>query len=161
MKRMLLGGGAVIAGAILVVALLRVSDGVGVSSPETVTSETPAVAVPILEVDPSWPMVPEGWILGEVSSIGVDAEGNILVLHRPRSVQLYAPDSLSFAAPPVLEFDASGTSSVLGAVRVRGSNGLNESTVSMSTITETYGSVATTVRRITRRGSSRCRMIRS
>ena len=102
MKRMLIAGSVLVVGVILVMALLR--------SPGEEEQAAPMLtaAVPMFEVDPSWPRLPEGWILGEVSSIGVDAQDNILILHRPRSLHIHAPDSLSFAAPPVLEFDPAG-----------------------------------------------------
>ena len=60
---------------------------------------------PVFELDPSWPAVPDRWVLGEVSSIGVDDRGRILLLHRPRSAP---PAERSRAAPPVLEFDIAG-----------------------------------------------------
>ena len=61
--------------------------------------------VPTFEVDPDWPQVPDNWVLGEVTSIAVDSEDDIWVLHRPRSI----PEAQrAQAAPPVLEFDAEG-----------------------------------------------------
>jgi DNA-binding beta-propeller fold protein YncE len=60
---------------------------------------------PQFQVDPAWPSIPNNWVLGEVSSIAVDPEDHIWVLHRPRSI----PEAQrANAAPPVLEFDASG-----------------------------------------------------
>src|SRR5262245_26982723 len=60
---------------------------------------------PTFEVDPTWPSIPNNWVLGEVSSIAVDSKDHIWVLHRPRSIPA---DRRANAAPPVLEFDASG-----------------------------------------------------
>ena len=60
---------------------------------------------PVFELDPSWPAVPEQWVLGEVSSIGIGDGRRILLLHRPRSAP---PAERSRAAPPVLEFDIAG-----------------------------------------------------
>ena len=60
---------------------------------------------PTFQVDPSWPVVPNTWVLGEVSSIAVDGRDHIWVLHRPRSIPA---DKRANAAPPVLEFDTSG-----------------------------------------------------
>ncbi len=68
------------------------------------------VGAPVFELDPSWPTMPDEWVLGEVSSIGVDDQGRILLLHRPRSGP---SEERSTAAPPVLEFDIAG--SFLGA----------------------------------------------
>jgi DNA-binding beta-propeller fold protein YncE len=64
-----------------------------------------SVGIPIFEVDPSWPAVPPEWKLGDPSSIGVDAQDRIYVLHRPRTLK--GPD-LARAAPPVIIFDADG-----------------------------------------------------
>jgi DNA-binding beta-propeller fold protein YncE len=70
-----------------------------------IASAQQAAAVPAFEVDPDWPSVPNNWVLGEVTSIAVDADDDVWVLHRPRSI----PEAQrAQAAPPVLEFDASG-----------------------------------------------------
>ena len=63
------------------------------------------LGAPVFELDPSWPTVPDTWVLGEVSSIGTDDQGRILLLHRPRSAPA---EERSRAAPPVLEFDIAG-----------------------------------------------------
>jgi DNA-binding beta-propeller fold protein YncE len=60
---------------------------------------------PEFQVDPAWPIVPNNWVLGEVTSIAVDSHDRIWVLHRPRSIPA---DKRAQAAPPVLEFDAAG-----------------------------------------------------
>ncbi|HEY0336646.1 MAG TPA: hypothetical protein VGC70_04845, partial [Burkholderiales bacterium] len=64
-----------------------------------------SVGVPVFEVDSSWPKVPPKWRLGDASSIGIDAEDNVYVLHRPRTlhISLYPQ-----AAPPILVFDSAG-----------------------------------------------------
>ena len=62
--------------------------------------------VPQFEVDPSWPTLPNDWVLGSVSSVTVDSRDHVWVLHRPRSVP---DDQQANAAPPVLEFDNAGT----------------------------------------------------
>ena len=51
------------------------------------TSAAPAppatkVEVPKFAVDPSWPHIPNGWTLGQVSSAATDADGNIWIIHR-------------------------------------------------------------------------------
>jgi hypothetical protein len=58
---------------------------------------------PKFEVDPAWPKIPNGWVLGQVSSAAADDQDHVWVLHRPRVVR---PGQK--AAPPVLEFDAAG-----------------------------------------------------
>ena len=60
---------------------------------------------PTFEIDLSWPTIPNDWVLGEVSSIAVDSDDDIWVLHRPRTIPDEQADR---AAPPVLEFDQSG-----------------------------------------------------
>ena len=72
-------------------------------------AKTPAQAqtrsVPTFAVDPAWPKVPPQWKLGDVSSMTTDAQGNIWVLHRPRTLK--DPD-FAKAAPPVIVFDQAG-----------------------------------------------------
>ncbi len=69
------------------------------------TSAAPAsrVTAPKFEVDPSWPHIPNGWTLGQVSSAAADAAGNIWIFHRPRTVKPGVK-----TGPPVMEFDAAG-----------------------------------------------------
>jgi DNA-binding beta-propeller fold protein YncE len=62
--------------------------------------------VPMFQVDAAWPKVPNNWVLGEVTSIAVDSNDRIWVLHRPRSIPA---ERRANAAPPVLQFDQSGT----------------------------------------------------
>jgi DNA-binding beta-propeller fold protein YncE len=69
------------------------------------TSPAPARSVPTFEVDPAWPKVPPQWKLGDASSIGVDAQDNLWVLHRPRTLK---PEQAGSAAPPIMVFDAAG-----------------------------------------------------
>lgn len=65
----------------------------------------PPLRMPVFQVDPSWPALPQDWVLGIVSSVAVDKRDHVWILHRPRTVQ----DPLkSRAAPPVLEFGADG-----------------------------------------------------
>ena len=64
-----------------------------------------APQAPVFEVDPSWPTIPNNWVLGEVTSISVDRKDHVWVLHVPQSI----PEAQrANAAPPVLEFDAAG-----------------------------------------------------
>ena len=74
-------------------------------------------AAPRYRVDAAWPApLPNGWILGQVSGIAVDAEDHVWMLQRPgsltedeRGATLSPPQSACCApAPPVLEFDAAG-----------------------------------------------------
>src|SRR5262245_62347905 len=54
--------------------------------------------LPAFEVDSSWPKVPPKWRLGDASSIAIDAQDNVYVLHRPATLK---PDQAAMAAPPV------------------------------------------------------------
>jgi hypothetical protein len=62
-------------------------------------------SVPTFEVDRAWPKVPPKWKLGDPSSIAIDAQDNVWVLHRPRTLK---PDQAAMAAPPVIVFDTAG-----------------------------------------------------
>jgi len=62
-------------------------------------------SLPTFEVDPAWPKVPEKWKLGDPSSFAIDAQDNVWLLHRPRTLP---PEQASTAAPPVMVFDPSG-----------------------------------------------------
>ena len=62
-------------------------------------------SLPIFEVDSAWPKVPPQWKLGDASSIAIDAQDHIWVLHRPRTLK---PEQAAMAAPPVIVFDAAG-----------------------------------------------------
>jgi hypothetical protein len=66
-----------------------------------------AVAVPQFKYDPSWPKpLPEGWVLGSVGSVCVDARDHVFVVTRgapaPKERGLATP------APPIMEFDTDG-----------------------------------------------------
>src|SRR5262245_43744805 len=69
------------------------------------TAQSAGGNVPIFEVDPAWPRVPAQWKLGDASSVAVDAQDNVWVLHRPRTLK---PEQAAKAAPPVVVFDAAG-----------------------------------------------------
>jgi len=61
--------------------------------------------MPVFQVDPSWPTLPNNWVVGIVSAVTVDKRDHVWLLHRPRSVS----EALrSRSAPPVIEFDADG-----------------------------------------------------
>ena len=106
MKRILLAGVLTVTSVALGLLLLSTSDTpASPSLGEAEIQQTPPPGAPIFELDPSWPKVPDQWVLGAVSSIGVDAQDHLLVLHRPLSVPA---DELNMAAPPVLEFDIAG-----------------------------------------------------
>ena len=60
-------------------------------------------SLPMFEVDHAWPKVPAKWKLGDASSMAIDAQDNIWVLHRRRTLK---PEQA--AAPPVIVFDSAG-----------------------------------------------------
>jgi DNA-binding beta-propeller fold protein YncE len=59
----------------------------------------------VFEVDAAWPKVPAKWKLGDASSFAVDAQDNVWLLHRPRTLK---PEQAAMAAPPVMVFDPAG-----------------------------------------------------
>src|SRR5256885_1569246 len=62
--------------------------------------------VPIFEVDPTWPRLPNNWVMGVVSAVAVDRHDNIWLLNRYR---VGVPENMKDrVAPPVLEVDAAG-----------------------------------------------------
>jgi DNA-binding beta-propeller fold protein YncE len=61
--------------------------------------------VPMFEVDPSWPKLPNGWAMGHVTSVAVDRHNHVWLLQRPNTVPAAQKEH---AAPPVLEFDNDG-----------------------------------------------------
>ena len=85
-----------------VVLATACSAGAGVVS---MLAQGSSPAPPSFTVDPKWPVVPNNWVLGEVTSIAVDSDDHVWVLHRPRSIPAAQQAN---AAPPVLEFDAAG-----------------------------------------------------
>jgi len=64
-----------------------------------------ASQMPVFQVDPAWPKLPNNWVVGIVSAVTVDKRDHVWLLHRPRSV---SEELRSRSAPPVLEFDADG-----------------------------------------------------
>jgi hypothetical protein len=81
-----------------------VAGGVGCFGSEAL-AQTPARSVPMFEVDPAWPKVPAKWKVGDASSFAVDAQDNVWLLHRPRTLK---PEQAAMAAPPVMVFDPAG-----------------------------------------------------
>ena len=75
-----------------------------------------AVQAPVFEVDPFWPKpLPNGWLLGMVIGVGVDAKDHVFIVHRGQSslnARTEGGDPVTgpccSSAPPVLEFDPEG-----------------------------------------------------
>jgi DNA-binding beta-propeller fold protein YncE len=92
--------GVVVAGVVVMVMVATISNrGAAAQAP------APATRVPVFEVDPEWPKLPNNWIVGHVASVAVDRHDHVFMLHRPNTIP---EDKRSHAAPPVLEFDAAG-----------------------------------------------------
>jgi len=77
-----------------------------------------AVMAPRFEVDPLWPKrLPNDWVLGQAIGVAVDAQDHVWIVHRDNllganeSAASQSPPTASCCvkAPPVLEFDPSGT----------------------------------------------------
>ena len=75
------------------------------SAPAAGTATAQARSLPIFEVDGTWPTVPAEMKLGAPSSIAIDAQDNVWVLHRPATLP---PEQAAMAAPPVVVFDTAG-----------------------------------------------------
>ncbi len=88
------------AGIVVLAAVAALSNG-------GVQAQAPQAArrVPVFEVDPSWPRLPNNWVVGHVASVAVDRRDHVFMLHRPNTIP---ENQRAKAAPPVLEFDASG-----------------------------------------------------
>ena len=69
------------------------------------TASAQSRSVPTFEVDAAWPKVPAKWKLGDASSIAIDAQDNVWVLHRPRTLKA---NEAAMAAPPIVVFDSAG-----------------------------------------------------
>ena len=85
---------------------LAVVLGAGLAANGQAPAAKPGGPVPTFQADPTWPpALPNNWVMGAVASVAVDRRDHVWLLHRPRTVAAGAENR---AAPPVLEFDASG-----------------------------------------------------
>ena len=94
-------------GTIVAVAVAVAAASVVVSGVITRVSAQSTVQMPQFKYDASWPKpLPEGWVLGAVGSVCVDARDHVFVLTRgqpaPKERNLATP------APAVMELDADG-----------------------------------------------------
>ena len=103
------------------VVLLAFAFALGCQAPGERTSGAPAPDTHAEDsespvADPTWPRLPDDWLIGEVGGIAVDMDDNIWLVHRPRSLNadetgLMQDPPVSAccnAAPPVLKFDSGG-----------------------------------------------------
>ena len=105
----------------LFMMLLALAFALGCQAPAERTSGAPAPDTHAEDsespvADPTWPKLPDDWLIGEVGGIAVDMDDNIWLVHRPRSLNadetgLMQDPPVSAccnAAPPVLKFDSDG-----------------------------------------------------
>ena len=65
--------------------------------------------LPVFDVDPHFPKMPDGLVLGGVGGTAADAHGNVWVFHRPHTLEEgNAHDNGYRPAPPVVMFDEKG-----------------------------------------------------
>src|SRR5438552_1352711 len=65
--------------------------------------------LPVFEVDPKFPTMPEHMLLGGVGGATADSHGNVWVFHRPHTLEEgNATENGYVPAPPVVEFSADG-----------------------------------------------------
>src|ERR1700760_2302171 len=88
-----------------ITVLFALTLGVWGWSPNQVKAQT--AEVPQFKYDAYWPKpLPDGWVLGSVGSVCVDARDHVFVVTRgepaPKERGLATP------APPIIEFDAEG-----------------------------------------------------
>jgi hypothetical protein len=67
--------------------------------------QTPVRSIPVFEVDKTWPKQLPAGKLGDASSFAIDAQDNVWLLHRPRTLK---GEDAAKAAPPVVVFDGAG-----------------------------------------------------
>src|SRR5512138_1938943 len=93
----------VVAGCVATVAVVATLSSGGAKAQAPAASA--AKQFPVFEVDQSWPKLPNNWVVGHVASVAVDRHDHVWMLHRPNTIP---EDRRKNAAPPVLEFDATG-----------------------------------------------------
>lgn len=71
---------------------------------------------PVFEVDSTWPKAPDGMLMGDVAGVAVDAQDNVWIINRPKTVRTLGvtaekdpPESICCVrAPPVMQFSSAG-----------------------------------------------------
>src|SRR3979490_235610 len=94
-------------GSMIIVAVAATVVRVVISVSITPASAQATVRIPQFKYDPFWPKpLPDGWVLGSVGSVCVDAQDHVFVL--PPGLPELKEKGLATPAPPVLEFDVDG-----------------------------------------------------
>ena len=106
--------------SVAISAILLAMSSLAVAAQTAVPKDDSAQAVPVYQVDPTWPKpLPNTWTLGPVCGVAVDRHGNIWIAQRSAglpapvpsgAVQPSAPaQSAAQHAPEILEFAQDGT----------------------------------------------------
>ena len=107
----------VLMGVTLAVSLIGLSLGQSMMNATDATAQS--AKAPSFEVDPFWPQpLPNGWILGNVIGVAVDARDHVYIVHRAWGDGIFKPFAelglqqgtsiCCTPAPPIVEFDAEG-----------------------------------------------------
>ncbi len=96
--------------------VLTLAGGLSFAGCRQPAADAAAPSVPILEVDPKWPTMPDKMMLAQVAGIAVDSHDHIWVLNRPQvftAGELRASTNPPIAEccirnPTIMEFDADG-----------------------------------------------------
>jgi DNA-binding beta-propeller fold protein YncE len=92
-----------LAGCALVALMIAMGTNPGLLSQAAAAQDSNTGKVPTFEPDPTFPKLPNNWVLGAVAKVVVDRHDNVWLIHRPRTVA-----AGKTSAPPVVEFDAAG-----------------------------------------------------
>ena len=95
------------AGAVGVALALAFGQG---RSEGTLVAQGQGRVLPVFEVDPHFPKMPDGLVLGGVGGSAADSRGNVWVFHRPHTLEEGNAHENGFKpAPPVVVFDEKGS----------------------------------------------------
>src|SRR6202162_2457272 len=95
--------------AVAAVALAALLGGPGVERNAAAQEQKPVAGpvLPVFEVDPTFPTMPDHMLLGGVGGATADSHGNVWVFHRPHTLEEgNATENGYLPAPPVVEFSA-------------------------------------------------------
>ena len=106
MKRPLLMGAGFVAVGLIVILGEPLSERTAIAQGQ---KQGPKPVVPLFEVDPGFPKMPERLVMGGVGGVNADSHGNVWVFQRPHTLEDgNSLDNGYKPAPPVLEFDEKG-----------------------------------------------------